>query len=78
MHEVTLELSRRFAAIDDDYLRERGQDLEDVARQLLRRLQGISHHEVSEIEGDVVLVADDLVPSEAIRLGRGNVVGFVQ
>jgi len=77
VHEVALELRRRFAAIDDSYLRERGQDLEDVTRELLRRLQGISHHEVSEVEGDVVLVADDVVPSEAIRLGRANVVGFV-
>jgi len=77
VHESTLELSQRFERIDDAYLRERGQDLEDVARQLLRTLQGLAHHEVSEVEGDVVLVADDLVPSEAIRLGRANVVGFV-
>lgn len=77
VHEASLELARKFARIDDEYLRERGQDLEDVSRQLLRTLQGISQHEVSEVEGDVVLVADDLVPSEAIRLGRANVVGFV-
>lgn len=77
VHEASLELARKFARIDDDYLRERGQDLEDVSRQLLRTLQGISQHEVSEVEGDVVLVADDLVPSEAIRHGRANVVGFV-
>jgi phosphoenolpyruvate-protein phosphotransferase (PTS system enzyme I) len=77
VHEVAVDLSRRFAAIDDDYLRERGQDLEDVSRELLRKLQGISHHEISEVEGDVVLVADDIVPSEAIRLARANVVGFV-
>lgn len=77
VHESSLELARKFARIDDEYLRERGQDLEDVSRQLLRTLQGISQHEVSEVEGDVVLVADDLVPSEAIRHGRANVVGFV-
>lgn len=76
VHETALDLSRRFSAIDDEYLRERGQDLEDVARQLLRALRGISVHEVSEVSGDVILVADDLVPSEAIRLGRTNVVGF--
>jgi phosphotransferase system enzyme I (PtsI) len=77
VHESSLELARKFARIDDEYLRERGQDLEDVSRQLLRTLQGISQHEVSEVEGQVVLVAYDLVPSEAIRLGRANVVGFV-
>jgi phosphotransferase system enzyme I (PtsI) len=77
VHEVAADLSRRFAGIADEYLRERGQDLEDVSRQLLRALQGIQHHEISEVEGDVILVADDIVPSEAIRLGRANVVGFV-
>jgi len=77
VHEVAVDLARRFAAIDDDYLRERGQDLEDVSRELLRKLQGIAQHEVSEVAGDIVLVADDIVPSEAIRLGRANVVGFV-
>ncbi len=77
VHATTLDLSRRFARIDDEYLRERGQDLEDVSLQLLRTLQGFAQHEVSELEGDVILVADDLVPSEAIRHGRANVVGFV-
>ena len=77
VHEASVEVAKRFAKIDDEYLRERGQDLEDVSRQLLRTLQGIAQHEISEVEGDVILVADDLVPSEAIRLGRANVVGFV-
>ena len=47
-----------------------GADLQDVVQHLLRRLQGITHHELSEIEGPVVIVADDLTPSEAVRLGR--------
>jgi len=76
VHETATDLARRFSAVRDEYLRERAEDVEDVVRQLLRTLQGIAHHEVSEVEGDVVLVADDLVPSEAIRLGRANVVGF--
>jgi phosphoenolpyruvate-protein phosphotransferase (PTS system enzyme I) len=77
VHEISREFLRRFDALDDAYLRERGQDLDDVSRQLFRALQGIDFHQISEVEGDVVLVADDIVPSEAIRLGRENVVGFV-
>ncbi len=77
VHEATRELMDRFAAIHDEYLRERGKDLEDVSRQLLRTLQGIAHQEITDLAGDIVLVAEDLVPSEAIRLGRANVVGFV-
>jgi phosphotransferase system enzyme I (PtsI) len=76
VHETSNELAKRFSQIENPYLRERGQDLEDIGRQLLRVLQGIAHHEISDVEGDVILVADDLVPSEAIRLGRDKVVGF--
>ncbi len=76
VHETAKELTRRFSDVDNPYLRERGQDIEDVGRQLLRTLQGLAHHEISEVAGDVVLVADDLVPSEAIRFGRDKVVGF--
>jgi len=76
VHETSRELVKRFSEIENPYLRERGQDLEDIGRQLLRVLQGIAHHEIADIAGDVILVADDLVPSEAIRLGRDKVVGF--
>src|SRR5688572_20038261 len=70
------ELDECFAHIDDSYIRERSEDLTDVSRHLLRSLQGISHHELSELPADVVIVADDLTPSDAIRLGRARVIGF--
>jgi phosphotransferase system enzyme I (PtsI) len=70
------ELDERFANIDDGYLRERSEDLTDVSRHLLRSLQGIAHHDLSELPDDVVIVADDLTPSDAIRLGRARVIGF--
>ncbi len=62
--------------MDDAYLRERSEDLTDVGRHLLRSLQGIAHHDLSELPNDVVIVADDLTPSDAIRLGRERVIGF--
>jgi phosphotransferase system enzyme I (PtsI) len=60
----------------DSYIRERSEDLTDVSRHLLRSLQGISHHDLSELPSDIVIVADDLTPSDAIRLGRERVIGF--
>jgi phosphoenolpyruvate-protein phosphotransferase (PTS system enzyme I) len=71
------ELDDRFARIDDAYLRERSQDLTDVSRHLLRSLQGLAHHDLANVGGDVVIVADDLTPSDAVRLGREHVRGFV-
>ena len=48
-----------------------------MGRYLLRCLQGTVAHDISEMEGDLVVVAHDLTPSDAVRLGRSHVVGFV-
>jgi phosphotransferase system enzyme I (PtsI) len=76
VHKTAEELNERFARMGDDYLRERGADVADVSRHLLHSLQGISHHDFSEMGTDVIIVADDLTPSDAIRLGRERVIGF--
>ena len=77
VHRTGEELGERFLAIDAPHLRERYEDLRDVTRYLLRCLQGLDHHhDISEVEGEVVIVAHDLTPSQAVRLGRGRVVGF--
>jgi phosphotransferase system enzyme I (PtsI) len=77
VQKTAAELDALFSTIDDSYLRERSEDLTDVSRHILRSLQGIAHHELSELGEDVVVVADDLTPADAVRLGRERVVGFV-
>jgi phosphotransferase system enzyme I (PtsI) len=76
VHKTAEELDQRFAQMDNAYLRERGADLTDVARHLLRSLLGTSHHDLGELAHDAIIVADDLTPSDAIRLGRQHVLGF--
>ncbi|HEY2737242.1 MAG TPA: phosphoenolpyruvate--protein phosphotransferase [Thermoanaerobaculia bacterium] len=76
VHKTAEELDDLFSQMDDAYLRERSEDLTDVSRHLLRSLQGIAHHDLSEVPEDVVIVADDLTPSDVIRLGREHVIGF--
>jgi phosphotransferase system enzyme I (PtsI) len=74
--EVQEELQARFASFEDSYLRERVADVKDVADRVLKNLQGISHHDVSEITHDVVIIADDLTPSDTIHFNRRPIVGF--
>ncbi len=77
VHKTAEELQQRFAQIDNAYLRERGADMTDVARHLLRSLQGSTHPAAgAELPPDVIVVADDLTPSDTIRLGRNRVLGF--
>ncbi len=77
LQETVTEIQARFDAIDDEHLRERREDLRHVCRYVVRSLRGIHLHHLSEVEGDVVIVADDLSPPDAVRLGRESVVGFV-
>src|SRR5215212_8185502 len=74
--EVQEELQARFASFDDDYLRERVADVKDVAERVLVNLQGVAHHDLSEIAHDVVVIADDLTPSDTIHFNRRPIVGF--
>jgi phosphotransferase system enzyme I (PtsI) len=77
VHKTAEEFDDRFAHLDDAYIRERSEDLTDVSRHLLRSLQGTAHHhDLSELPPDVIIVADDLTPSDAIRLARAKVNGF--
>lgn len=74
--EVQEELQARFASFEDDYLRERSADVKDVAERVLVNLQGIAHHDLSEIRHDVVIIADDLTPSDTVHFNRRPIVGF--
>ena len=74
--ETAAELRGRFAAVAEGAARDHTDDMQDIARHLIRALQGVSHHELSEIGGDVIVIADDLTPSDAVRFGRQGVVGF--
>src|SRR6266849_8666249 len=70
LSEVQEELQARFQSFEDTYLRERVADVKDVAERVLFNLQGISHHDLSEIKHDVVIIADDLTPSDTIHFNR--------
>jgi phosphoenolpyruvate-protein phosphotransferase (PTS system enzyme I) len=74
--EIEDELLARFSSFENEYLRERGEDIADVGASLLKNLQGIAHHDLSEIESDVVILADDITPADAVHFNRRPIVGF--
>lgn len=74
--EVQEELQARFQSFDDPYLRERVADVKDVAERVQTHLQGVSHHDLSEITHDVIILAGDLTPSDTIHFNRRPIVGF--
>lgn len=68
--------SNMFAAMDDDYMKERAADVRDVSDRLVKVLAGAAE---SEGHGDVpsILLADDLAPSQTVQLDKSKVLSFV-
>lgn len=68
--------SQMFADMDDDYMKARAADVKDISERLLNILQGNSDQEI-EGEEPVIIVADDLAPSETVQLDKDLVLSFV-
>lgn len=60
-------LLARYAEIKDDYLRERGSDIEDVVHRILEALSG-ERPRYRDLAADAVIVAEDLLPSAVAEL----------
>ena len=65
-----------FAAMDDDYMRERAADVKDISNRLIEVLQGNEQGEI-HTEEPVILFAEDLAPSETVQLDKSKVLSFV-
>lgn len=66
-----------FESSDSDYMRERVLDLKDLEGQLLGELNPESKVSLSHISEPVILVAEDLTPSQTILLDRKNILGLI-
>ena len=67
--------SEMFAAMDDD-MRERAADVRDVSNRVVSILQGNGGNDLNADE-PVILLADDLAPSETVQLDKSKVLSFV-
>jgi len=77
VHRELDAVARKLAASGDAMLRERVVDLRDLARRLVWRLQGGAGAGLLQLPEDSILVADELMPSDTVRLDRRHVRGIV-
>ncbi|MBD5459330.1 MAG: phosphoenolpyruvate--protein phosphotransferase [Lachnospiraceae bacterium] len=68
--------SQMFASMEDDYMRGRAADVKDISGRLLTILQGGEKTGIHTQE-PVIIVADDLAPSETVQLDKDKVLSFV-
>lgn len=65
-----------FAAMDDDYMRGRAADVKDISERVISILSG-QESDSMETDEPVIIVAEDLAPSETVQMDKSKVLSFV-
>lgn len=65
-----------FAAMDDEYMKARAADVKDISERIVNVLSG-NGQDMAEMDEPVILVADDLAPSETVQMDKSKLLGFV-
>lgn len=70
------EYKKMFTAMENEYMQERSQDIEDISDRILTILLGDVEEDI-ETKEPVIVLAKDLTPSETVRMDKSKVLGFV-
>ncbi len=65
-----------FENMDDEYMKERAADIKDVSKRLINNLAGVETGNISSIDEEVIVVANDLTPSDTAQLNKKFAKGF--
>ncbi|AGR41814.1 phosphoenolpyruvate--protein phosphotransferase [Spiroplasma diminutum] len=74
--EVADKYMAMFEAMDDDYFKERAADIKDVTERLIRYVLNMPVADLATINEEVIIVAEDLTPSQTAQLNPKFVKGF--
>ena len=66
-----------FDKMDDEYLKERGSDIEHSINRIIVNLMGSKHENITDIERPSIVIAHDLAPSDTAQMVNGKVLGFM-
>jgi len=77
LHRLLDEYSAMFNRTKDDYLRERLADVRDCIVRLSEHLSDVLRKDEPALKGPLVLIADELLPSQVVALGHRELAGIV-
>ncbi|SDY96735.1 phosphotransferase system, enzyme I, PtsI [Proteiniborus ethanoligenes] len=66
-----------FQAMEDDYMKERASDIKDVTGRLIRIILNVKEMKLSTLSQEVIIVAEDLTPSDTAQMDKNKVIGFI-
>lgn len=74
--DVTTQFVTIFESMDNEYMKERAADIRDVSKRVLSYILGVELPNPSMIDESVVIVGNDLTPSDTAQLNKEFVQGF--
>ncbi|MCY1569525.1 phosphoenolpyruvate--protein phosphotransferase [Staphylococcus pettenkoferi] len=75
--DVTSQFVTIFESMDNEYMKERAADVRDVSKRVLAHILGVTLPNPSMIDENVVIIGNDLTPSDTAQLNKDFVQGFV-
>lgn len=76
LDEVSQMMVMIFESMDNEYMRERAADVRDVTKRTMAHLLGITFVTPAQINEEVIIIAEDLTPSDTAQLNRKYAKGF--
>ena len=73
---VTDRFLEMFDMMDDPYFSARAADIRDVGTRVLNNVMGVENVDISCLDEDTIIVADDLAPSDTAQMDKARVKGF--
>ncbi|WP_413110800.1 phosphoenolpyruvate-protein phosphotransferase PtsI [Thaumasiovibrio sp. DFM-14] len=77
IYSIIEEQAATLESLDDEYLKERATDIRDIGTRFVKNALGINIISLSSINEEVILVANDLTPSETAQINLDYVLGFI-
>ena len=77
IYSIIEEQAQTLESLDDEYLKERASDIRDIGSRFIKNALGINVINLSAIDEQVILVANDLTPSETAQINLEFVLGFI-
>lgn len=74
--EAVDKIKAMFSALNNDYMRQRAEDVENVGKYILDALLGRERIDLSHLREDTILIAKDLTPADTAALDKNHIKGF--
>lgn len=74
---ISDQMIEMFLSMDNDYFKERAADIKDVSYRLICNLLKVDIPNLSAIDHEVIILANDLTPSDTAQLNKKYTLGFV-